>query len=532
MRMKKKILFGAAAVALVGAITATLLLTGFTGGTDEAEATQVRTAALEKTDLAVSVSATGTVYSESATGVYSNSSYPVKSVAVSVGDTVRAGDVLAELDLADMEEDVAQKRAALSASQASASHSLAAAQNDLATYYRNVQEGNDTELLNARAAVASAELELENARLDVQSAEIEVESASDEYYDARQEVEEAEDEGDEDAELDQYEDARDSARTALQKARTSLEKAQSNYTKAEQNLEKAKATLAATVVSVENQYADYQEKVQSAALNTDFTEQKLALSQMEAELANAAILSPVSGTVTEVYAEAGASGSGLLFVIQDTGRLKVIANIKEYDIGAVMPGNRVIIETDATGGAEIGGTLRKIAPTSTLTAAGDMSESSTEAEYQSEIAVAASGSREGLKIGMNAQLSIITEERTGVFAVLYDAVVKTPERTIIYTLAPAAGAPGQESPGFTAKAVEVTAGLEKDLSIEVRGEGLAEGMAVISDATGIAEGMAVAPRGAGAAGLPAGGQAPQNAGGGIPLPGMGGPPGGMGGGPR
>ncbi len=520
--MKKRIIFGTTAVALVGAITAAMLMTGFTGGKQESTATQVRTSELKKGDLAVSVSATGTVYSQNATSVYSNMSYPIRSVTVSVGDKVSEGDVLAELDLSEMEDEIAQKRASLSSSQASASHSLQTAQSDLTTYYNNVQNGNDSELLNAKASVDSAELELESAALDVESSEWEVEDAQDQLSEARDDLDDAEDEGAEDTELDQLEDAVDSARSNITKAQTSLEKAKASYTKAEQNLTKAKESYEATKVSVQDKYADYQEKVESAALNTNFTDQQLSISQLEAELQESMIVSPVSGTVTEVYAEAGASGSGLLFIIQDTDKLKVVANIKEYDVGTVNLGDRVVITTDATGDTEIDGTLSKIAPTSTLTSTGDMSSSSTEAEYQSEITVSSSGSKDGLKIGMNAQLSIVTEERKDVFTVLYDAVAKTPDGSVVYTMQPGEG----ENTGFTAKAVKVETGLENDLYIEVSGEGLSEGMTVISDVTGITEGMAVEPRGQGQPDSPAGNGGAPNQGGGMGMmPGMGGGPG-------
>jgi hypothetical protein len=101
--------------------------------------------------------------------------------------------------------------------------------------------------------------------------------------------------------------------------------------------------------------------------------------------------------------------------------------------------------------------------------------------------------------------------------VLYDAVVRDRDRQVVYVMEPVQAAEGQQA-GFTARAVEVVTGLENDLYIEISGEGLAEGMMVISDATGITEGMAVEPRGAlQASDAEAGGM-------GFGMPGMGGPP--------
>jgi multidrug resistance efflux pump len=429
-----------------------------------------------------------------------------------------------------MEADIAQKQAALNSSWATANQNLSEAQNDLATYKRNVENGSDTDLLNAEASVASAEVELRNAELDVESAEIEVESANinlssarREYRDARDEYDDSDDDGDTgDSEIDSLRDQYRTASTNAEKSQTSLEKAKSNLEKAKQNLEKAQTGYEAAKVSSSDTLATYESKVKSASLNMNFSEQQLSIQEMEAELEDSTILSPVSGTVTEVYAVEGGSGNGLLFIIQDTGNLKVITNIKEYDIGTVSAGDRVIIQTDATGDKEISGTLQKIAPTSTLTSSGDEASSSTEAEYKSEIAVSSSGSREGLRVGMNAQISIITKEKKDVFSVLYDAVTKTPDRTFVYTMSQ------QQDGGYIAQAVDVTTGLENDLYIEISGDGLSEGMMVISDAAGVTEGMAVTPRGA-ASNLQGGQPASADSGAEIRMPGMGG---GMGGPPQ
>jgi multidrug efflux pump subunit AcrA (membrane-fusion protein) len=520
--MKKKLLLAAAAVTLCGAVAAAVLLTGFSGsGETQSAATQVRTSALEKGDLAVSVSASGTVYSPKTTSVYSEINYPVKTVHVSVGDRVRQGDVLAELDLSDLTTEIAQQKASLEASRKSAGLRLSTAQTDLNNYYRDIDEGYETSLLNAKDAVASAKKSLADAERSIESSTLSLESAGDSMQAAREDYNDARDlEADEET-IETARETYQARKNSYDQAELNLESAKANFASAERALEKAEASYEAAKLAVQDNYASYQTQVQEASLGTDVSEQELSLEQLEAELENSIVLAPVSGTVTEVYAEPGVSGSGngssVLFIIQDTDNLKVVANIMEYDVGSVKIGNRAVVTTDATGDIEIGGTLSKIAPTSTLTATGESSGSSTEAEYQSEVTVAPEGSRQGIKVGMNAQLSIVTEERKDVFSVLYDAVVRDRERQIIYVMEPTQGADGAQ--GFRARAVEVTTGLENDLYIEISGEGLAEGMEVISDASGITEGMAVEPRGA----LQASGES-QAGGMGFGMPGMGGPP--------
>jgi multidrug efflux pump subunit AcrA (membrane-fusion protein) len=559
MTKKKKIIFGTLALALVCAVTAVTLMAGFTTDGTESTAMQVRTTALEKGDLAISVNATGTVYSAKSTSVYSNMSYPVKTVLVGVGDKVAVGDTLCELDTAELESSIAEKQASLAAAQVKAGFSVQKAEDSMENDPEDVRIEYDKAIENAQMSIETAENNLQSQRHTVDEIRDEIRALRND------ELQVADD--------STYEETISAKQSELVKAEISLENAMLSVEEAEANLQAQLEEKDRKIAQAEKDAAD---NLTDAQLNANLSDQQIAIEQLQKDLANAAVISGVSGTVTEVYAVEGGSGNGLLFVIQDTDNLKIVANIKEYDMASVSVGNRVVITTDATGDTEISGTLSKIAPTSTLTSAGDTSVSSTEAEYQSEIAVSSSGSGEGLKVGMNAQVSIITEERKDVFTVLYDAVVNTPEGTFVYIMSPegagesggqgtsgapenleSLGKPGapegleipegadtanrpdmpdasmtqdsrrdlgenREMPGFTAKAVAVTTGIENDLYIEVSGEGLAEGMMVISDATGITEGMSVTPRVSGAAGN-AEGDAPAGDGG-FGMPGMGGGP--------
>ncbi|GHU78816.1 hypothetical protein FACS1894191_0280 [Clostridia bacterium] len=518
MLMKKKVIAGASAAALAGIIGLAAILSGFTsGGGKTPAAVQVRAAALQKGDLAVSISATGTVYSAEATNVYSNLNYPVKAVYVSVGDAVSEGDVLAELDTAALKSDIAQKQASIDSSQANALQNLATAKRDLEAYRRNSEEGYDSSLLSAEAAVKTAEMDVHTAELDVQSSELDVEAANRDLHTARQNYRDAQnDEGSyeynspTESQLDALRDTVSAKETSLEKSQTSLEKIKGNLEKAKANLEKAKTSYEAAKVSNADSLSSYQAKVKSAELSADVSDQLLSIQKLEEDMAKAVITAPVSGTVTSVSAIAGASGSGLLFVIQNTDNLKVVTNIKEYDIEAVSVGDRVTIETDATGETKFTGKLSRIAPTSTLTATGGTA-SSTDAEFEAEVSV--SSSQKGLRIGMNTRMSIITEEKKDVYFVPFEAVAKRGEEAIVY-----AARPG-EGETFTAEAIPVTVGLENDLYIEISGDALFDGMLIVSDSEGISPGDALTVRGSGlTGGTPAGAGAERAAGmpGGFP----------------
>lgn len=481
--MKKKI-----AIIITLAIAASsivVVLTGAVGG-GNSKATEVRVTALEKQDIEKSVSATGTVYSTKATDVYSNLNYTVKDVNVQVGDKVSEGDVLCELDMSSLETDIKQKQAAVWSSQSTANQNLASAKSDLQTYQRNVENGNDSNLVNAKSAVTTAEMDVGTAEIDVQTAELEVQSAIINLSSARRDLRDARDDGADDSEIDRLSDGVRSCETSREKAEANLEKVKANLQKAKANLEKAEESYDTAKVSSSDSLVTYENKVKSAQTSTNFNDQYIAIEKMQGDLEKATVLAPVSGTVTAVNVVPGSSGSGLLFVIQETGSLKVISNIKEYDIAHITLGDMVNIKADATGDEVFTGTLSQIAPTSTLTANGSI-QNSTTAEYECEVAV--SSGKSGLKIGMNTRLSIVTQQKKGVYAVPYEAVTSNDAGDkIVYAAAL------QEDGSYLAEATPVTTGMETDLRVEILAESLADGTLIIKSAEGIQDGMPVIPQ--------------------------------------
>ena len=463
--MKKKVLVVAALVTIV------ILLAGFVPGAQSGGAGGKAEAApavveLKKGNIATYVSATGTVQSENVTSVYSNLNYPVKTVHVKAGDPVSAGDMLCELDASSLESQIAQKSASANTAYQKAQQSLAVAQNDLDTHNYNVERGYDSALANAEASVKTAELDLASAASDYRAARAE-------YNDAIQDNE--------------------SSDATLEKLYSTQEQRRIAWEKAEYNLEKAKDSLRIAEIANKEDAISLRQKVDSAKLSTNLSDQWLAIEDLKADLEKAIVTAPVSGVVTAVMAVEGGSGSGELFIIQDAGNLRILTNIKEYDIGGVAPGNRVTIESDATGDRVFEGELAKIAPTSTTTAKGEDSVS-TDVEFAAEVAVATKNS--GLRIGMTTRLSIITDEHKDVFAVPYESVGRDPEgNPVVYRVV--AGEDGKTS----YEIIPVTVGLESELYTEVSSDRLTEGMQILKSADDAGGGTPSA----GQSGQPAGG---------------------------
>ncbi|MCX7603814.1 MAG: efflux RND transporter periplasmic adaptor subunit [Bryobacteraceae bacterium] len=109
-----------------------------------------RIAKVERGDIARVVVATGKIEPRAIVEVKSKASGIVKNIYVNYGDTVRAGQVLAELDKEELEARVREARANLQAAQAMEESALAA-------YERNKVEAEGPELPFLKAAMERAQ---------------------------------------------------------------------------------------------------------------------------------------------------------------------------------------------------------------------------------------------------------------------------------------------------------------------------------------------------------------------------------------
>ena len=308
-------------------------------------------------------------------------------------------------------------------------------------------------------------VQIETLEKQKQTIESSFESAKQGRESARQAVEQAQSAYDiaqatynaavrgEDQALSDYADAVDSAWRAYQTALTSLDSTKKGT---EDQLEAYSDTLATA----------------NAGANTAVTQESIR--QLNKTLDDTKITAPVSGTVTAVYASVGSSGSGLLFVIEDTDHLVVSTSVKGYDLGDVKTGMTVEIKSDATGDSVIPGTLTTIAPTAKKNQLGD-TEASSDPSFEAEVSVDSAES--GLRIGMEARLSYIIAREAHVLAVPYEAVFtdESGQSCILVLRA-------QEKETYLVEKLPVTTGLDDDLDIAISGTGIEEGLRVITDA--------------------------------------------------
>ena len=517
---KKKILI-AVAVVVVVAVAATAFLSGQKGSKIQS----VQCTPLSKTSLSNTVSTTGVVESTDSLKVYTDLNYAVKTLPVKVGDKVSAGDVLCTLDSKDLQDTIAQKKAALSSSAALALQKIQASQKKYNDTSSTLNAGMNAQINAAQDKVTSAKHDLEtaqqkqsdaekhiqenlntsliNAKNEVNSAKLKLDSATRDYNDVKKHLKDGDyAETDDEAEekyLDPARDALHSAQLAydnavksLNAANTAADEERDQYAKAtaaaQTAYDSAVKSLTATQTSVGQDLQTSKDDIITAKLSADDTASVKEVQALQTKLDKCTVKAPNAGTVTAVYAVQNAPANGLLFVIEDTGALKLTVKIKEYDIASVKEGMKAVVRADAISDKEFEGVLQRISPTS-LKGTDGKTASSTDAEFEADVLVTSKDT--SLRIGMNANADIILQKKDDVFAAPYDAVTTDASgKSIVYT--PKA----QKDGTYKVEAVSVTTGIETDSQEEISGDGLKEGMQIISDGKQVKPGMTVQVTGA------------------------------------
>lgn len=347
-------------------------------------------------------------------------------------------------------------------------------------YSYNQQKATlDNQLANAgtsaSAQVSAAQSGVASAQTGVASAEAQLDAAKDARNGST---------------LTQLEQGIDSARRSVDSAELQEDIAKAQQSAAQQSADTAKQQQAATENAIQQQLDTLKDNLIGSQISAQATQsQEIAIQSLQKNLDDATITAPVSGVVTAVYAEVGEPGNGLLFVIEDTNALKVTTNIREYDIGSIEVGMPVIIKSDATGDKEISGTVTYIAPAANKTEAGNtLTADNSTVEFEAEVQVNDPDS--GLRIGMNTRLTVLLEERDNVYGVPYDAVVEKADGSeVVYAVEPSSEKEGS----YVVTEVPVTTGLETDFYIEVSGDGITDGLAIVSDPQSVTPGMQVTP---------------------------------------
>lgn len=203
------------------------------------------------------------------------------------------------------------------------------------------------------------------------------------------------------------------------------------------------------------------------------------LDQKKKQLDETEVTSPIAGTVVRVNSRVGRLADTVdddkpLFAIDNLEKLEMKINVSEYSIGKVKLGQAAEISADILNGATEEGIITSISPTGEEKGGG-----STERVIPTTIQI--QNPNTGLIAGITARAKIVLNRAEDAWTVPIAAVIQNDEGKFIASVE-----------NNTVKMVPVETGVEGDVSVEIKGDGLTEGLSYITAPNAaLQDGMAV-----------------------------------------
>ncbi len=445
MSKRTKIILAVVALVVVGAVVAAIALGGKGSGPE------VETAKVTKQELAVTVTASGKVESGVSSDIFPPAAGTLEKIYVSDGETVTAGQKIAQMDTAPLELQVKQAKSGLAQAKSALANLGAQTTNsdDIAAATSNVTASKQA-VSAAQAAEKAALTQYNNASKAYDSAAAVLPSNS--------------------ATLSALAAAEQQAYAGYLNAKSGTTRAKSGVDAAESALRKAKAVNTSS---------------QRAAAQAAVTQANAAVQLAEDALDKATLVAPVDGTV--LFNAAGVSAAGAAFgkptdgsavspqaapfSVVDLGAMKFSAEVDEADIERVQVGMKVKVTLDSFPGDEFESTITRINPAAQPTATGGT-------VFVVEMALTDTG--KDIFIGMKGDAVIEVSSRGSALTIPVEALFSEGGTDYVYVVS-----------NGTLKKTEITVGATTDTEVEVL-QGLSEGDVVaLSGSTQYTDGMAV-----------------------------------------
>lgn len=210
----------------------------------------------------------------------------------------------------------------------------------------------------------------------------------------------------------------------LNTAKANLASAQSSLNYQAANMERYKTLYKKGLVSAdeyENALLTYRQAKEQVASS------KENVQRAQTNLGYATITSPIDGTVISKSVEEGQTVAAsfntpeLFTIAKDLTNMQVVANVDEADIGNVKEGDRVTFTVDAYPDDTFEGTVKQVRLEATTT--------NNVVTYK--VVISAPNADLKLKPGLTANVTIYTQERSGVLAVANKALRFTPTKETV-----------------------------------------------------------------------------------------------------
>jgi HlyD family secretion protein len=394
----------------------------------------------------------------------------VSAVYVARGDQVSAGDLLAELELGDLENQIAQAQVALQTAE---------------TTLTNAELDNADALADSRLALESARIRLEQAQdKDVDSA---VNVAYLRLTDAQRNLDDAQAAYDQawdsarDWELymtkptgdpimpgpslhDQLENERDYTERNLAMARTNLGIAQAEYTQtiSIRDSYAYDLQLLAQEVALAELRVERLERGVDPLLALNVEKARLAIESLEGQVEDAQLIAPFDGQVLSLNIQAGSPAEAFktALILGDPTGLGITASLGAEDLAEMSIGQPAVIRLRSRPGDDLTGAVRQLPYPYSGGAAGAGDDDKSARISLDDATVA-------LELGELATVTIVLEQKDDVLWLPPAAVRTFQGRTFVVI---------QE--GDRQIRVDVRVGIESDERLEIM-EGVEEGDVIV-----------------------------------------------------
>jgi HlyD family secretion protein len=400
--------------------------------------------------LEVTVSGSGNLQPHTLVNLAFPQSGIVRKVYVGVGDTVKAGQVLAELDTRDLELQLQNARINLEIARIRLAQAQATAR------------ARPADLAAAQAALANAQASLEALKSgpdprDREIARLNYEVAKNAVWQAQLSRDKtAGSPGASSVDLELAQARVGQAELQAEVSRLQYEKAQSGPT--EQQLKAAEAALAQARANLTRlQVQDPSLDVQLAQYQVQQAE--IAVRQLELRLEQARLVAPIDGVVTAVnLVEGSPAPTGMpAITLGDLNHLEVVVNLPEVDVAQVAPGQEAVIIPEATPDTRLKGKVVSVAPMG----------SQIQGVVNFPVTIALEENAPSVRAGMTVQVQIAVARRENALLVPRRALIARGGQTFVTVMR-----------GDQTETVPVRIGMRGDTMAEVL-EGLQEGDVVV-----------------------------------------------------
>ncbi|QCX32849.1 efflux RND transporter periplasmic adaptor subunit [Caloramator sp. E03] len=370
-----------------------------------------------KTNLEVTVEATGTISGADAVNVFSSITGVVQGLTVKEGDIVKKGDVFCKIDASTTEQEVKNAKLSLEKSKLE----LQALENQLESLYVKAPIDGKITKVFVEPGDNTSTIQSTYGGMAVMTA------GSD-----------------------------DSLEITI--PFSSSGKIAEVYVSPGKTVKKGDILFKFDDTSLKNNIAQKKLEIQQAENN---------LKEKEADLSKTTIVAPVSGVVTALEIKNGeiVDDSKLMATITDTSKMQVTIPVDELDINKVKVGQKASIKVDDVDGKTFEGKVESISHNGVT--------SNNITTYDVVVSI---DNPENLKIGMNADVTISIESKENVLAVPQEAIIEKNGKK--YVMIANNETQNTDNKTVSRKLVEVQTGIKTTSMIEIT-SGLSEGQIVL-----------------------------------------------------